>query len=102
MSAPTYQRRFGEIRVVAEEASGDLCFRHVTSSTDARLEASRMANFLELERAARLRNVTIEPHEIGGLIVFSPSSSLWSLIRAWFRARLAMRKAMIAMNERLL
>lgn len=62
-----------------------------STSPNAREESSYMTGFIELERAARLRNVPFKPHKIGGVWVSSAkpdtrSGELLAALREAFAA----------------
>lgn len=60
---------------------------HTTTSFNVHKETGLLDSFLELERAHRLRQVRIEPHAVGALVVVSPNVSVWRLLWKWWAAR---------------
>lgn len=57
------------------------------TSSNPQRDHMLMESFLELEQAHRLREVTIEPTNLGAMVIVSPDVSVLTLLRHWFKAR---------------
>lgn len=85
---------YGDLHVIGRDAGAEHpCVRFSSTTPDAGAEVSLMTNYLELERAHRLRGVVIAPHAVGSLIVVSPNVSVWTLVRGFLKERARARAA---------
>lgn len=85
---------FGYIHLQAANPGDERpCAMFSTTTIDAHAETHVMTGCLELERAARLRDVRFPPHAVGALVVVGPNVSLWRLVHGYFKARVKARAA---------
>lgn len=78
---------YGSIRYSADDENGKPVMYGSTTSLQPRKDLSNMLAFLELERAHRLRSVSVKPYAIGSMVVVSPDVGLWRLIKGFISAR---------------
>lgn len=85
-------QNFGSIRYSANDANEKPVMYGSTTSLQPQKDLANMLAFLELERAHRLRSVSVKPYVIGSMIVVSPDVGLWRLIKGFIAARLKIQK----------